>query len=68
LFGGSKLGLKHGSYMNFSPTRPQVDLYLTCAQALMQTADPKSKLSSERFISSNPNGAVIPGLWSPPSA
>jgi hypothetical protein len=66
LFGGTKLGLKHGTFQNFSPTRPQVDLYLTCAQALMKTADPLSMLASERFKASNPNCAPIAGMWSPP--
>lgn len=67
LFGGSKLGLKHGTFQNFSQQRPQVDLYLTCAQALMNTADPKGALAAERFISSNANGAPIPGLWAAPT-
>jgi len=64
LFGGKQLGLKHGTFQNFMPTRPQVDLYLTCAQALMKTADPLRVLASERFVSSNPNCAPIQGLWS----
>lgn len=67
LFGGTKLGLKHGTFQDFSPsTRPQLDLYLTCAQALLQTADPLSVLGSERFVGFNPTGAPIPGLWSAP--
>lgn len=65
LFGGSKLGLKHGSFQNFSQQRPQLDLYLTCAQALLNTSEPKSKLASERFMQSNPNAQVIQGLWAP---
>jgi hypothetical protein len=64
LFGGTKLGLKHGTFQNFSPTRPQVDLFLTCAQALLKTEDPLSQLASERFTASNPNCAPVPGLWS----
>jgi len=67
LFGGSKLGLKHGTLQNFSLTRPQADLYLTCAQALLGTADPLSALSAERFVQFNKNAAVIPDLWSPPA-
>jgi hypothetical protein len=66
LFGGGKLGLKHGTFQTFSPTRPQVDLYLTCAQALLGTADPLSALSAERFVQFNPSAAVIPELWSQP--
>src|SRR5262249_20245656 len=55
LFGGTKLGLKHGTFQNFQQTqRPQVDLYLTCAQALLGTADPKTALAAERFNQFNP--------------
>lgn len=67
LFGGSKLGLKHGTFQNFlGNARPQVDLYLTCAQALLGTADPLSALSGERFVQFNAKASVIPELWSPP--
>ncbi len=66
LFGGSKLGLKHGTFQNFAQERPQVDLYLTCAQALLNTADPQAALSAERFNEFNPDAALIPGLWAPP--
>jgi hypothetical protein len=67
LFGGSKLGLKHGSFQNFAQTRPQVDLYLTCAQALLKNADPKSGLANERFWQFNKGAAVIDGLWAAPA-
>jgi hypothetical protein len=67
LFGGTKLGLKHGTFQNFQQQRPQLDLYLTCAQALLKTSDPKSVLSSERFMQFNPNAAPISGLWSTPT-
>jgi hypothetical protein len=66
LFGGGKLGLQHGTVQNFSSTRPQADLYLTCAQALLGTTDPLNALSAERFVQFNKTAAVIPGLWSPP--
>jgi hypothetical protein len=71
LFGGTKLGLKHGTYQNFAgnndmSSRPQVDLYLTAAQALLKTADPLSVLSDEVFVDSNDNGAPVDGLWAPP--
>jgi hypothetical protein len=71
LFGGTKLGLKHGTYQNFAgaddrSSRPQADLYLTAAQALLKTADPESVLSSERFAESNRNAAPVDGLWAPP--
>ncbi len=68
LFGGSDLGLQHGTFQNFQQQqRPQVDLYLTAAQALMQTADPMSVLSGERFVGDNRGAAPIDGLWSPPA-
>jgi hypothetical protein len=66
LFGGTKLGLKHGTFQQFN-TRPQVDLYLTCAQALLKTADPKTALMAEKFWQNNSNGAPIPGLWAAPT-
>jgi hypothetical protein len=67
LFGGAKLGLQHGTFQDFSSAaRPQVDLYLTCAQALLQTADPLSVLGDERFVQFNPTGAPIAGLWAAP--
>jgi hypothetical protein len=65
LFGGSKLGLQHGTFQRFD-SRPQVDLFLTCAQALMQTDDPKGGLGEERFNQFNQNAAAIAGLWAPP--
>jgi Protein of unknown function (DUF1552) len=66
LFGGSKLGLKHGSFQQFSPPRPQVDLYLTCAQALLQSESPLDALEGERFLQFNPNAAPVEGLWEAP--
>jgi hypothetical protein len=63
LFGGTKLGLKHGTFQQFS-NRPQDDLFLTCAQALLKTADPKMALNAEAFWKSNTNAAAISGLWS----
>jgi hypothetical protein len=67
LFGGTKLGLKHGTFQNFGQSRPQADLYLACAQALLKNADPKSALPNERFWQFNKNAAVIPGLWAAPA-
>ncbi len=68
LFGGGKLGLKHGSFQRFQDNRrPQVDLFLTCAQALMQTDDPKGGLGSERFNEFNRNASAISGLWEKPA-
>ncbi|HEX2861546.1 MAG TPA: DUF1552 domain-containing protein, partial [Lacunisphaera sp.] len=68
LFGGTKLGLQHGTFQRFDE-RPQADLFLTCAQALMQTDDPKGGLGAERFNQSgnSPNASAIEGLWAPPA-
>jgi hypothetical protein len=66
LFGGSALGLQHGTFQRFDQsTRPQADLYLTCAQALLQTDDPKGGLSAERFNQFNQSAAAFEGLWAP---
>ncbi len=67
LFGGSALGLQHGTFQNFEERRPQVDLYLTAAQAMFGTSDVMSLLADERFMQFNPDGAVIPGLWQDPA-
>lgn len=66
LFGGGQLGLKHGTFQNFQQQRPQVDLYLTAAQALLQTSDVQTVLANERFTQFNRNAGVIPGLWEAP--
>ena len=66
LFGGTKLGLKHGTFQNFSQARPQADLFLLCAQALGNTADPKAALMGEKFLTDSKNTGVIPDLWSAP--
>lgn len=67
LFGGTKLGLKHGTFQNFSTTRPQSDLFMTAAQALLKNADPKSVLKDEKFLKDSANTAPIAGLWSAPT-
>jgi len=67
LFGGRALGLQHGTFRQFDTPRPQVDLYLTCAQALLGTADPLSVLNDERFVMFNPGAMPIDGLWAPPA-
>lgn len=66
LFGGTKLGLKHGTYQSFNG-RPQADLYLLCAQAIGNTADPKTALAGEKFLTDSKNTGVISGLWSAPA-
>lgn len=65
LFGGSKLGMKHGTFVNSN--RPQADLYVTVAQAYLKTNDPMTKLREEKFAASNRDTAPIPNLWAPPT-
>ncbi len=66
MFGGTKLGMKHGTFVNSE--RPQCDLFVTAAQAYLKTKDPMSKLSGEKFASSNRGAAPIEGLWEEPAA
>jgi Protein of unknown function (DUF1552) len=68
LFGGNALGLKHGTFQNFSQQRPQVDLFLTAAQALLKTSDVMPAFAGERFVNFNRDAEVIPGLWEAPAA
>jgi hypothetical protein len=65
MFGGTKLGMKHGTFVNSE--RPQCDLFVTAAQAYLKTKDPMSKLSGEKFASSNRGAAPIEGLWEEPA-
>jgi len=68
LFGGSALGLEHGTALDFQQdVRPQVDLYLTAAQALLGTSDVMEVLGQERFVQFNPAAAIIEGLWEAPA-
>lgn len=67
IFGGKALGMKGGQFLNFeSNVRPQVDVWLTVAQALLQTDDPLGVLpTTEKF---NRTGAgPIKGLWAKPA-
>ncbi|HYQ47355.1 MAG TPA: DUF1552 domain-containing protein [Polyangiaceae bacterium] len=67
IFGGKALGMKGGQFLNFeSNVRPQVDVWLTVAQALLQTDDPLGALpTTEKF---NRTGAgPIKGLWAKPA-
>ncbi len=69
IFGGKGLGMKGGQFLNFeNNARPQVDVYLTIAQALFQHDDPLGALpeATEKF---QRNGAgPIAGLWEKPAA
>jgi hypothetical protein len=68
IFGGKALGMKGGQFLNFqNNVRPQVDVYLTAAQALLGHDDPLGALpaASEKF---DRNGAgPIAGLWEKPT-
>lgn len=68
IFGGKALGMKGGQFLNFENNRrPQVDVWLTVAQALLQHDDPLAVLpaATEKF---DRNGAgPIRGLWEKPA-
>jgi hypothetical protein len=52
--------------MNFaSAVRSHNDVWMTVAQALMQTNDPVALLADEKFVKTST--APIPGLWVPPA-
>jgi hypothetical protein len=66
IFGGKALGMKGGQFLNFSTNRPQVDVWLTAAQAFFGNNNPLASLpTSEKF--SRAGAAVINGLWAPPA-
>lgn len=67
IFGGKALGMKGGQFMNFeSNLRPQVDVWLTVAQALLQTDNPLGVLpTTEKF--SRTGAGPIKGLWAKPA-
>jgi hypothetical protein len=62
IFGGAKLGMRGGQFLNFDPVRPQNDLWLTIAQAYFGTSTPLERLAGESFETNDVG--VIPGLWS----
>jgi hypothetical protein len=64
LFGGSRLGMLGGQFLNFPMYRPQTDLFVTIAQAYFGTTTPLTNLSSEVFVKTNVG--VIDGLWTTP--
>jgi hypothetical protein len=67
IFGGKALGMKGGQFLNFDGNvRPQVDVWLTVAQALLQNDNPLGVLpTTEKF---NRTGAgPIKGLWAKPA-
>jgi hypothetical protein len=68
IFGGKALGMKGGQFLNFeSNQRKQVDVYLTCAQALLQNADPLSLLPAGEEKFDRSGASPIAGLWAKPA-
>ena len=67
IFGGKALGMKGGQFLNFeNNARPQVDVWLTVAQALLQNEDPLAVLpTSEKFVRAG--AGPIKGLWAKPT-
>jgi hypothetical protein len=68
IFGGKGLGMKGGQFLNFEGNqRHQVDLYLTCAQALFQNPDPLSLLPAAEEKFDRSGASPINGLWAKPA-
>jgi hypothetical protein len=66
ILGGKALGMQGGQFLNFeSDLRSQNDMWLTVAQAFLQTNDPLSALSAEAFYKDG--ASPIEGLWLPPA-
>ena len=67
IFGGKGLGMKGGQFLNFEGNiRPQVDVWLTAAQAFFQNDTPLQSLpTTEKFNRSN--AGPIKGLWAKPA-
>jgi hypothetical protein len=69
IFGGKALGMKGGQFLDFqNNTRPQVDVYLTCAQALLGHDDPLAALPEETEKFDRTNAGPIAGLWEKPAS
>ena len=68
IFGGKALGMKGGQFLNFEGNqRKQVDVFLTCAQALFQNADPLSQLPAAEEKFDRSGASPIAGLWAKPA-
>lgn len=68
IFGGRKLGMQGGQYLNFEgELRKHNDVWLSIAQAYLPNADVMTTLADEAFAK-NASGFTgpIPGLWSKP--
>jgi hypothetical protein len=63
IFGGTKLGMQGGQFLQFQQARPHNDLWMTIAQAYFGMV-PDFKTIAPTFVT---NGvAAIPGLWVKP--
>lgn len=68
IFGGKALGMKGGQFLNFENNRrPQLDVYLTVAQALLGHNDPLSALPAATEKFDRAGAGPIEGLWEKPS-
>lgn len=65
IFGGRALGLQGGQFQNFAQGRSQNDMWMTCAQALLQMADPMPTFQNQVFYKQGVS--PISGLWQAPA-
>jgi hypothetical protein len=65
IFGGRRLGMNGGQYLELAPNRPQNDMWMTIAQAFLKTTNPVAALPDEVFVKTGV--APIAGLWTPPT-
>jgi hypothetical protein len=63
IFGGRRLGMQGGQFLNFSSPRPHNDLWMTIAQAYFGMV-PAFATIAPSFVTSGV--AAIPGLWVKP--
>jgi hypothetical protein len=65
IFGGSKLGMRGGQFVNLNNTSTNA-MWLSIAQALFKTANPLDRLpaTTEKFVRNSV--APIPNLWAMP--
>ncbi|HEX2875685.1 MAG TPA: DUF1552 domain-containing protein [Polyangiaceae bacterium] len=68
IFGGRKLGMQGGQYLNFEgAVRKHNDVWLSIAQAYLPNVDVMATLADEAFAKSASGfTGPIPGLWSNP--
>ena len=65
IFGGRKLGMVGGQFLDLSArVRPMNDLWMTIAQAYLKTTDPLPAFADEVFVKTNVS--PISGVWQQP--